>query len=49
MTRKYKINNEEIDIEDNTYVILNNVILRKDLKIYGSNIYDRNIVKSWLI
>jgi hypothetical protein len=47
--RKHKVNSEEIDIEDNTCVIPNDVILRKDSEIYGSNAYDRNIVESWLI
>jgi hypothetical protein len=47
--RKYKVNGEEIDIEDNACVIPNDVILRKDSEIYRSNVYDRNVVKSWLI
>jgi hypothetical protein len=47
--RKHKVNGEEIDIEDNACVIPNDVILRKDSEMYGSNAYDRNVVESWLI
>jgi hypothetical protein len=47
--RKFKVNGQKIDIKDNGYPIINDVILRKDAEMYRSNVYNRNITESWLI
>jgi hypothetical protein len=47
--RKFKVNGQKIDIEDNGCPLINDVILRKDAEMYRSNAYDRNVTESWLI
>jgi hypothetical protein len=47
--RKFEVNGPKIDIKDNKCPLINDVILRKDVEIYRSNAYDKNVTESWLI
>jgi hypothetical protein len=47
--RKFEVNGQKINIKNNKCPLINDVILKKDIEMYGSNVYNKNIIKSWLI
>jgi hypothetical protein len=47
--RKFEVNGQKINIKYNKCPFINDVILKKDTEMYGSNVYNKNVTESWLI